>query len=126
MKLTNSTILNSTNGLNSISQKQLPVKVSYAIAKNLAKLESEIKVYNSERNKLIELYADKDGEGKVIHKDNGQVTFTGTGLEGWIKDIALLDAEECEVDIHTFKIELLEGYDVSALELIAIDYMIEA
>ena len=53
------------------------------------------------------------------------MTFKGEGLEGWVRDMALLDVEECDVNIHTFKIELLEGYDISAIELMAIDYMIE-
>lgn len=125
MKITNATILKNTNGLNTISVKQLPVKVSYAIAKNLAKLESEIKVYNEERGKLITLYADKDDEGNVIHNEQSQVTFSGENLKNWLRDISILDAEECDVNIHTFKIGLLDGYDISALELIGIDYMIE-
>ena len=32
---------------------------------------------------------------------------------------------EVEIDVHKFKLDLLNGYDISASELMAIDFMIE-
>ena len=52
MILTNRRIVNDANFLFNLVQKQFPVKVSYAISKNISKLERELKVYNSERQKL--------------------------------------------------------------------------
>jgi len=41
MKLSNERILRDIPSLIEISKKQLPIKVSYAIAKNIAKIEAE-------------------------------------------------------------------------------------
>ena len=49
MKLSNEIIVNSTNALAKLSLMELPVRVSYAIAKNVNKIEKELKVYNDER-----------------------------------------------------------------------------
>lgn len=49
MKLTNRKIVNDANLLGNLTHKQLPIKVSYAIAKNISKIEKELEIYNKER-----------------------------------------------------------------------------
>lgn len=123
MKLSNQRILSDIQNLRAISQKQLPVKASYAIAKNISKIEAELKIYDKERQKLIDKYAEKDDKGKVIADENGQIKFKDK--DSWDKDIRVLLDIENNIDIHKFSIDLLEGYDISPAELQAIDYMID-
>lgn len=124
MKLTNGKILNDSTKLSEIAQKQLPIKASYAIAKNIAKLEAELKTYNTEREKLIEKYSVKDDKGKTSIDENSQIKIQENHLDDWSKDIQELLAIENEVDIHKFSVEALNGYNMSASELMLIDYMI--
>ena len=125
LKLTNERILNDSTRLASIAQKELPIKVSYAIAKNLAKLEAELKIYNSEREKLIEKYSIKDENGKTVADENNQIKLQPELLSDWNKDIQELLAIENEIEIHKFSIEALNGYSMSPSDLMLIDYMIE-
>lgn len=125
MKLSNGKILNDSTKLSEIAQKQLPIKASYAIAKNIAKLEAELKTYNTEREKLIEKYSVKDEKGKTIIGENDQISINPEHLAEWSKDLQELLAIENEVDIHKFSVEALSGYNMSASELMLIDYMIE-
>lgn len=124
MKLTNGKILNDSTKLSEIAQKQLPIKASYAIAKNLAKLETELKTYNTEREKLIEKYSIKNEKGKTIIDENSQIKIQEKYLKEWSKDFQELLAIENEVDIHKFSVEALNGYNMSASELMLIGYMI--
>ncbi|MDP4144168.1 MAG: hypothetical protein Q8936_06730 [Bacillota bacterium] len=123
MKLSNERILNDVNKLGEITQKQLPIKVSYALAKNIAKIEAELKIYNKEREKLINQYAEKDEKGQVKADERGQIIFKEK--ERWEKDIKELLSIENDIDIHKFNINELNGYNMSASELMIIDYMIE-
>lgn len=123
MKLTNEVILNSSSKLSDLSQREFPVKVSYALAKNITKLNAELVIYNSERTKLIEKYSIKDEGGKTL-EENGQINIQPECLEGWNKDIRELLAIENEIDIHQFSIEALNDYSMSANDLMVIDYMI--
>ncbi|WP_238886408.1 hypothetical protein [Clostridium sp. YIM B02551] len=126
VRLSNERIVNNAAKLKEIAQKQLPIKVSYAIAKNISKIESELKIYNKEREKLIDKYAVKDTEGKILSYENGNVKFKEDCIELWNKDINELLAIENEIEIHQFNFSLLDGYNnLSPAELIAIDYMIE-
>lgn len=125
MKLSNERILNDAQSLGSISNKELPIKVSYAIAKNISKIESELKVYNTQKQKLIEKYSEKGEDGKTLIDAENKIKIQDEYLENWNRDIEELLAIENEVDIHTFDISLLEGFSMSPSELMLIDYMIE-
>lgn len=123
MKLSNEKILTDIAKLREISQKQLPIKASYAIAKNLKKIEDELEIYYKEREKLIDKYAEKDENGKVKVDESGFIVFRDK--EGWDKEIEELLAIENDIKIHTFPIDVLEGYNMSPAELMLIEYMIE-
>ena len=126
LKLSNEKIVNDSNTLSTISQKQLPIKASYAIAKNVSKIEVELKIYNTERQKLIEKYAEKGEDGKV-KSENGSIKIQKEHIEDWNKDMKELMAIENEIDIHKFSMNEFDGkaYDLSPSEFMAIDYMIE-
>ncbi len=125
MKLTNKKILNDAMTIGAISNKELPVKVSYALAKNISKLEKELQIYNQERDKLIEKYSVKDDDNKTVIDENNQIKIQDKYLEDWNKDIKELQEIEVEIDIHKFKLEELNGYNMTPAELMAIEYMIE-
>ena len=125
MKLSNERILNDAQSLGSISNKELPIKVSYSIAKNISKIESELKVYNTQKQKLIDKYSEKGEDGKTLIDAENKIKIQDEYLENWNRDIEELLAIENEVDIHTFDISLLEGFSMSPSELMLIDYMIE-
>ena len=127
MKLSNETIVNSADALSQLSVMELPVKVSYAIAKNINKIEKELKVYNAERQKLIQKYAVKDTDGKPKIDENGTMNIQEGFLEDWNKDTKELSAIENEIDIHLIKLDDLFNCscNISASILAAVEYMIE-
>lgn len=125
MKLTNKKIVTDSMILMEISRKELPIKVSYALAKNIAKIEKELEIYNSERQKLLDKYCVKDENGENKVDENNQLKIQEEYLKDWEHDIKELQNIELEIDIHKFKIAELNGYNMAPSELIAIDYMIE-
>ena len=125
MNLSNKRILDDVTKLSKISQMQLPVKVSYAIAKNISKIELELSIYNNEREKLIEKYSLKDDNGKTIIDENSQIKIKEEYKQAWDSDINDLLAIENTIDIHKFSINELEGFSITPAELMVIDYMIE-
>ncbi|EHK2402035.1 DUF1617 family protein [Clostridium perfringens] len=124
VKMTNKEILEKVNVLGEISLRKLPVKVSYAIGKNISKVERELKHYNKERQKLIEEYCLKEDDG-TLKITEGNYDIDPERLEYFNKEINELQEIEVEMDIHKFNIELLNGYEMSPGELMCIDFMIE-
>lgn len=124
-KLSNERMLEDIQKLGEIANRELPVKASYAIAKNISKIEAELKVYDKERKKLIEKYAEKDDKGNVKSDEHGNVVFKEDCKEQWNRDIKELLAIENDIDINKFNINELDGYKMTPAELMLIDYMIE-
>ena len=87
MKLTNKKIATDSMILMGISRKELPVKVSYALAKNIAKIEKELEIYNSERQKLLDKYCVKDENGQNKIDENNQLKIQEMYLKDWEQDI---------------------------------------
>lgn len=127
MKFTNRKITNDANLLGTLTHKQLPVKVSYAIAKNISKIERELEVYNKERQKILDKYCIKDEEGNNLIDENNQLKIADEHLEDWNKDINELLDIEIDIDIHKFNVNdlLNSNCEMTASELMLIDYMIE-
>lgn len=53
-KLTNERIVNIINLLGRLNDTPLPIKVAYAVSKNIDKIERELKAYNTEKSKLLD------------------------------------------------------------------------
>ena len=63
LNLSNERIVNTINVLAELNNAKLPIKLAYAITKNINKINSELKAYNEEKAKLIDKYSEKDEEG---------------------------------------------------------------
>lgn len=127
MKLTNRKIVNDSSFLGNLTQKQLPIRVSYTIAKNISKIEKELEIYNKERQKIIDKYCIKDDEGNNVIDENNQLKISSENLNTWNKEINELLDIEVDIEIHKFNINdlLNSNCEMTASELMLIDYMIE-
>ena len=125
MKLTNQLILNSIEGLSAISKREFPIKVSYAISKNIKKINEELITYNEQRQKLVTKYAICDENGKTILDENNIFHIKEEFVEVWNKELKELFAIENDIDISKFPLKALTGFNISASDIGLIDYMIE-
>lgn len=115
----------------SIVDQALPSKLSYAIGRNVKKLEEEVRSYNEEREKICKRLAEKDEEGNPITKD-GKYDISEENKKILDEELdALLDTD-IDVDIHTVDIDPIldqcdgaERYHVpTARELMTLEFMI--
>jgi hypothetical protein len=122
MKISNEKLANSIEVLNKITTIELPIKLSYAFSKNIIKINRELEVYNKERQRLIEKYGEKDEEGKLKVKENGNINILDA--DNFNKDIKEILEIENEIDIHIIDLESINA-DVNTTpgDLIVIDYM---
>ena len=123
MKLTNRKIIADVNTLLPLSQRVLPVKAGFVIAKNLNKIEDILTIYNKERQKLIEKYCEKDEEGNLKTENNSYEIKEGL-KEDFNKESEELLEIENEVDIHKFSLADLGDTKLPIAELQTIEYMI--
>lgn len=105
MKLSNEEILKFVNGCVSLRKKKLPVKLGYAIKKNLAAVGDAGNAYDAERQELLEKYAAKDKDGKFVVEDG---RYSIEDQESFAKDLDELLAIKTEVGIQAVSVEEIE------------------
>ncbi|MGY5268764.1 hypothetical protein [Paraclostridium bifermentans] len=127
MKFTNKKLLESVLALRSIGNKELPIKISFILAKNISSIEKELEIYNTEREKLIQKYAVKDENNQIIVGPNNQIQIKEDSVSDWTKDIQELENIEIEIFIHKFNVDSILNSDlkITPAELVSINYMIE-
>ncbi|MDU2680477.1 MAG: hypothetical protein E7C50_01195 [Clostridium sp.] len=122
MKLSNEKLVNSVGVLNKLTGMELPIKLSYALSKNITKIDRELIIYNKERQKLIEKYGAKDEEGKLNNREDGTIDIVDT--ENWNKDLRELLGIENDIDIHVIDLENIDlDINITPGELMLTDYM---
>lgn len=112
-----------------LAQKALPVKLGYAIAKNAQNLESEIKLIEAARIKLIEQYAERDESGQFVIEGNSYKL--GDNLTAYVKEYEEYLNSEIKIDIHKISVNELDKledsrYDtLTASDIASINFMLE-
>lgn len=124
MKLTNNVIVNSIEALKNLSGKELDVKTSFKIAKNIKVIDEISNIFVEEKRKLVSKYGTKDKDGNLKVDDNGVAQIDKDNLEEWNRSYAELLEIENDINIEKIKLSDLD-IKVSPQELLAIEYMIE-
>ena len=125
MKIKNEALVNSVQVLRKLNNAELPVRVSYKLAKNIKSIEKELNIYEEEKQKFINKYCEKDDEGNNKINEDGTIKIIDT--EKWNKDIKELLDIEAEINIEKINIDELgkSDFKITPSELSLIDYMIK-
>ncbi|WP_455794018.1 hypothetical protein [Clostridium butyricum] len=126
IKVTNREMESKVNILRKLSNMKLPVKVSYAIAKNINTIDKELKVFISERDKLIKEYAIKDEHGNPKVENNQYLFPDGKEEECNSKYAELLDIE-VELQLREINIDDLinSNVDLTPNDMLELEFMLK-
>lgn len=126
LKITNRELESKVNILRKLSNMKLPVKVSYAIAKNIKEIDRELNILLDEKMKLIKEYAlkDENGNPKV---ENGKYLFNDEEKEECNSKYAELLEIEVELklmEINTYDLINSEA-ELTPNDLIQLEFMLK-
>ena len=121
----NKEIIEHINQLSAFTKEKLPVKLSFAVAKNLNKLREHYKDYEEERNKLLDLYNVKDNKKEPAYKATGNIEIAKESVTDWNKDATELLEIEVEVEVHEVDFVVIEQLELSVADAEAIRFMIK-
>lgn len=126
IKITNRELEGKVNILRKLSNMKLPVKVSYAIAKNIKEIDKELNIFLEEKMKLIKEYALKDEHGNLKVEDNKYIFPEGKEEECNSKYAELLDIE-VELNLREVNADYLINSDaeLTANDLIELEFMLQ-
>ena len=111
--------------------KHFPVKLSYAIVKNIKTLASEAQNADELRVKILKDRCLKDDEGRPVVKDGAYQFESDEIKENTIKEIGEIYDTEVEIELMPLSLELIETCDsgdydsISLKEMETLEFMIQ-
>lgn len=108
-----------------MQKRTFPVKIGYAIMRNIEALEKEFSSFEKQRIELCKAYANKDSDGNPVIKD-GAYDIPPVAKEDFNNELKELSDEEVDIDIRMVsaeefeKCEQADRYDIPTGEDFAV------
>lgn len=118
-------LLNSTDTLQKLSQKDFKAKLAWSIARLLKAAEVEMQGFNEARMTLIKKYGEKDENGELITDDSGNCKIQNETLQEFTDELSELISSEVEINANKIPINLLEDVDFTPGEMAVLEPFIE-
>lgn len=128
MKMTNFTLVNLVNELESFGNKRLPQKISYAITRNVMLATKEYQIYEAQLNKIMEEYSDnmlKDKSGSPKVNDVGIPEVEDSVKKEYFEKITDLLNVEIDVNIYSIDEGLFDYEDSDKYDVLSPNEMIK-
>lgn len=120
-----SDLLNATDTLQKLSQKELKARLALQIARMLKEAEREIQNFNEIRMNLIKKYGEKDENGEIITDDNGNCKIIPESVTVFSKELNELVEMEIEINANKIKLDDLDNLDFTPGEMVALEPFLE-
>lgn len=120
-----SDLVNSTETLRKLSQKDFKAKLAWTIARLLKSAESEIQSFNDTRMNLIKKYGEKDENGELVTDDKGNCKIPPEALNDFNVEFNELTNSEVEINANKIKMELLEDLDFTPSDMAVLEPFVE-
>ena len=117
MKIKNSQIVNFINGVMNLKEKKLPIKLGYAITRNIKIMDPAATSYEEERYKILGKYAEKDDSGKFKVEDGSYII---SDISRYEREMDELLGIENEMQLHTVTIEEIEKCDMEQFDALSV------
>ena len=103
MEFKNRVIFNGVGELRTFADRELPMKLAYAVAKTLRPLGDAFEDIVELRNKVINRYAVRDDDGNTVPNKSGGVVFTdGKEVDRQLEE---LFSQTTEVAVHAISMQ---------------------
>ena len=118
-------LLNSTDGLKGLSQKQLKARSAYAVSKILKAADAEMTTFNDTRMELIKKYGEKDENGELKRDEQDNVHIVDDMLPTFNKELQELLNTSVDINANKIRIEDIGDVEFTPAEMAQLDEFIE-
>jgi hypothetical protein len=118
MKLTLEQIVNSRSALERLMQVRLQSSIAFRIKRAVRQIEPELVDFETQRTQIVRKYGDE------TDPESGIWSIKPEHRQEYAAEIATLMAEEFRLDVQTLTVSQLGDIEISAAELMALDWLI--
>ena len=114
-------ILNSIPIFREISNKSLPIKTAYQLARLIRELDRESTTFDESRRKIIEKYAERDENGEFKQTEEGNVIIMPEQINACNQEMAELLDTEIEINVEPIEIENLASIELTPAQMFSLE-----
>ena len=114
-------ILNSIPIFREISNKSLPIKTAYQLARLIRELDRESTTFDESRRKIIEKYAERDENGEFKQTDEGNIIIMPEQINACNQEMAELLDTEIEINVEPIEIESLASIELTPAQMFSLE-----
>ena len=114
-------ILNSIPIFREISNKSLPIKTAYQLARLIRELDRESTTFDESRRKIIEKYAERDENGEFKQTDEGNIIITPDQIHACNQEMVELLDTEIEINVEPIEIESLASIELTPAQMLSLE-----
>lgn len=112
-----SDLLNSTETLQKLAQKDFKAKLAWSIARLLKAAEKEIQEFNETRMNLINKYGMKDEQGELVTDDSGNCKINPDRINDFTSELNELLNTNVELTSGKIDMQLLENIEFTPSDM---------
>lgn len=125
IKVSLNDILNSNNIFREISNKTLPVKTAFRIARIIRELDKENATFDEARRKIINKYADYDENGNIKQTDEGNIIIKQECIDACNNEIIELLNTIVEINVEKLHIDDLGDLELTPAQSLSLDAFVD-
>lgn len=118
-------ILNGTETLQKLAQKDFKAKLAWSISRLLKAAEQEIQNFNDTRLSLIKKYGEKDENGELITDEKDNCKIVESNVKSFNDELNELIVTEVELNANPIDIALLEDLQFTPADMAALEPFIK-
>ena len=118
-------IVNATETFNKIIRQPFKGSLAFKIARLARELDKEMQTFNTERQKIIQKYGEKDENGELVVDEKGLVNFDKTNLKEINEEFDSLLNTELEINADKLPMDSIDNFEITPQEIISIESFFE-
>lgn len=125
IKITMNDVLTATPVLRELANKPFKGSVTFKIARLIRELDKETSLFEQSKAAIGERYGMKDENGTLVVDDNGMIKLQEDKLEECNAELLSLLTTEIEINVDKLSYECFEDIEISPIQAIALDSLID-
>lgn len=118
-------ILNSTETFSQIMQQSFKGSIAFKVARLARELNKEMETFNTERQKLLERYCEKDKNGELKVLENGNVQVIPEKLQEFNQEFTNLLETDVEINADKLPMSCMDEFEVSPQQMLDLEVFFE-
>ena len=125
IKVSLNDILNANETFSQIMSQSFKGSLAFKIARLARELNKEVETFNTERQKLVNEYCEKDENGNFITVDNGNIKIMDDKIEDFTNDFSSLLSTEVEINAEKLPIDKIDDFNITPQQVLSLEKFFE-